>query len=127
MDLFKKDCESYENNSKLKTFSFLTDISFSECGENQFEKVVVSFVSLLNLFRFNVSIYLNLHGSIGTSNFDFRSIQKQPPEVFFKNKFFEKFCKFHKKTAVSESLFIKVADLSPATLSKRDSNTSVFL
>ena len=127
MDLFKKDCESYENNSKLKTFSFLTDISFSECGDNQFEKVLVSFVSLLNLFHVNVSIYLNLHGSIGTSNFEFRSIQKQPPELFFKNKRFKKFCKFHKKATVSESYFIKVAELSPETILKRDSNTSIFL
>ena len=48
-------------------------------------------------------------------------IQKQPPEVFYKKRCSKK---FHRKTPVLESSFIKVAGLGSATL---DSKTGVFL
>ena len=51
---------------------------------------------------------------------------KQPPEVFCKKRCSEKFSKFHRKTPVLESPFIKVAGLRFATLLKRDSNIEVF-
>ena len=43
------------------------------------------------------------------------------------NRCAEKFRKFHSKTPVLESLFNKVQGFRSATLSKRDSNTGVFL
>ena len=53
--------------------------------------------------------------------------KKQPSEMFCKKGVLKKFLKFHRKIAVLESLFNKVAGLRPATLLKRDSNTAVFL
>ena len=52
--------------------------------------------------------------------------QKQPPEVFCKKRCSQTFCKIHRKTPVSESLFNKDEGLRPATLLKKDSVTGVF-
>ena len=49
--------------------------------------------------------------------------QKQTFAAVLQNRF----RKFHRKTPVLESLFNKVAGLSPATVLKRDPNTSAFL
>ena len=46
-------------------------------------------------------------------------IQKQPPEMCYKKGVLKIFCKIHRKTPVSESLFNKVARLRPATLIKK--------
>ena len=43
------------------------------------------------------------------------TIQKQPPEVFCKKRCSYKFRKIDRKTPVSESLFNKDVDLTPAT------------
>ena len=40
----------------------------------------------------------------------------QPPEVFCKNRYFQKFCKFHRKTHVSKSPFDKVKKETPTRL-----------
>ena len=47
--------------------------------------------------------------------------------MFFKIGFFKYFAIFTEKTPVLESLFNEVADLMPAALLKRDSNTGVLL
>ena len=49
----------------------------------------------------------------------FVQIQKQPPEVFCKKRYSQKFCEIYRETSMPESLFNKVAGLRPATLFKR--------
>ena len=56
---------------------------------------------------------------------NFRRNQKQPLEMFCKNRCSCKFCRFQRKTPVLKSLFNKVA--GPEILLKRDSNTGAFL
>ena len=53
--------------------------------------------------------------------------QKQPPEMLFKKRFSQKFCKFHRKKPVLESFFKKVAGLRACNFIKTDSNRDVFL
>ena len=53
--------------------------------------------------------------------------QKQPPEVFCKESYSQKFCNIHRKAPVLESLFNKASPSRPTTLLKRDFNTGVFL
>ena len=52
------------------------------------------------------------------------TIQKQPPEVFFKKGAPKKFVNFKRKTPALESLLIK---LQVSNFLKRDSNAGVFL
>ena len=53
------------------------------------------------------------------------SLQKQSFVDILKNMCSLKFCKFHRKTPVQESIFNNVACLRPATFLKRDSYTGV--
>ena len=55
------------------------------------------------------------------------TLQKQPPELFSKKRYFLKFSKIHRKTPVPEPLFNEVTGLRPATLIKKNSGTGVFL
>ena len=57
----------------------------------------------------------------------FMTVQKQPPEVFYKKVFLKIYQNSQEKKPVPESPFNKVADLRPATLLKRDSDASVLL
>ena len=54
------------------------------------------------------------------------SLEKQPPEVFYKKDVLKNFANFTEKHLWCKSLFTKVAGMRPATLLKRDFNTDVF-
>ena len=55
-----------------------------------------------------------------------KSIQKPPPEVFYKNCVLKNFTKFTKKTPVLQFPFCKVADFRSVALLIRDSTSDVF-
>ena len=66
--------------------------------------------------------YDNMWSSLTmTKHFRNTSVQKQPPEEFFKKRCSYKFRKIHKKTLVPES------GLSLQLYLKKDSGTDVFL
>ena len=53
-------------------------------------------------------------------------VEKQPPDVFCKNRYSEKIRKFHRKTPVLESLFNKVAGLRVCNFIKTRLQHSFF-
>ena len=69
------------------------------------------------LFWSNKNAVLNHFFSLFLQKSPF--LQKQPPEVFCRKKCSEKFCKFHRKTPVLESLFNKVASLHACNFIKK--------
>ena len=63
-------------------------------------------------------------------NIDIKGIAyfyKQPLELFYKNAVLKNFSKFAKKHLLWSLFFNKTADLRPATLLRKDSNTGTFL
>ena len=72
----------------------------------------------INLFHANVRIYFIVFPALCNK-------QKQLPEVFRKKAVFKKSRIIHRKIPMLDSIFNKF--VGPATLSKRDSSTGVFL
>ena len=68
-----------------------------------------------------------VHITMGSFYVMTTSDQKKPFVDVLRNRCSLKFRKIHRKTPVLESLLIKFQALMPATISKRGSNTGVFL
>ena len=105
VDMLFRNSWDTQMNHKVCVMFYYIEISSQGCREK------ISFLQLSNIPN---CIVLGLSMVEG---------QKQPLEVFCK----KGFCKFHRKTAVFEFLFSKVAGVRPETFLKRDYSTAVLL
>ena len=109
----------------FKACNFITKKVQHRCFPVKFAKFLR--IPILKNICERLLLYLHYNSH---HHFNFHHVhyhQKQPLAGVLQNRCSGKFCLCHRETPVLESLFNKVADLRPATLIKRDSNTGVFL